>query len=147
MSCCKKNVGSYYARPYPGAVSPYSGAYPAASPCPCPVSPVVTDRCTEGFCVNTCPDFLPKDPIGVGGISSPCYNNSDEPCGCTLRDAACRLINQRAIIHVEGCKMCVIILAVGKCFIKTVNYSTNKVIYFNLSRVNSIEDVLPRCCG
>ncbi len=170
MSCCKKNVGSYYTRPFSGAVNPYAGygagavagafspytgvsPYAGVSPCPCPgtvagaVSPYLTDKCDDvGFCVSGCPsDLLPNEPIGVGGISSPCYNNTDVPCGCTLRDAACRLINQRAIIHVEGCKMCVIIIAVGKCFIKAVNYATNKVVYFNLSRVNSIEDVLPRC--
>ncbi|WP_069997110.1 hypothetical protein [Cellulosilyticum sp. I15G10I2] len=155
MSCCKKNVGSYYTRPFAGAVSPYPGAaspYVGPSPCPCgPVAGAVSpyaDGCDNirPICVDSCPsDFLPNEPIGVGGISSPCYNNTDVPCGCSLRDAACRLINQRAIIHVEGCKMCVIIIAVGKCFIKTVNFATNKVVYFNLSRVNSIEDVLPRC--
>ncbi len=151
MSCCKKNLGNYYARPYGGAVSPYGGYGPVAGAFgPGTVNPYLTDKCDcvapGPICVDSCPsDFLPKEPIGVGGISSPCYNNSDVPCGCTLRDAACRLINQRAIIHVEGCKMCVIIIAVGKCFIKAVNYATNKVVYFNLNRINSIEDVLPRC--
>ncbi|MDF2614960.1 MAG: hypothetical protein K0S71_2746 [Clostridia bacterium] len=150
MSCCRKNQGNFYTRPFDGTANPYVAGATSPygyGPCPSAVSPYGPDQCDNvgDYCVNVCPDNLPHQPIGVGGISSPCYNNTDVPCGCSLRDAACRLINQRTIIHVEGCKMCVIIIAVGKCFIKAVNYANNKVVYFNLNRVDSIEDVLPRC--
>lgn len=130
MSCCGKNVGNFYARPVYGTDKCCGNVASVAS--------------TSPQCYSFCPDVQPSGPIGVAGISSPCFNNTDMPCGCTLRDAACRLTNQRAIIHVEGCKMCVIIIGVGDCFIKAVNYTTNKVVYFNLNRINSIEDVLPR---
>ena len=79
------------------------------------------------------------------GISCPYQNNNDCLCEDSLREAAARLTNQRVIIHVDGCKMCVVIVAIGQCFLKTVNPCTQKIVYFNLNRINNIEDVLPRC--
>ncbi len=79
------------------------------------------------------------------GISCPFQNNNDCLCEDSLRKAAARLTNQRVIIHVDGCKMCVVIVGIGKCFLKTVNPCTQKIVYFNFNRINNIEDVLPRC--
>lgn len=79
------------------------------------------------------------------GISCPFNNNNDCECEDSLREAARKLTNQRVIIHVDGCKMCVVIVAIGKCFLKTVNPCTQRIVYFNLNRIDNIEDVLPRC--
>ena len=79
------------------------------------------------------------------GISCPNVNNNDCACQNSLREVACQLTNQRVIIHIEGCKMCVVIVSIGNCFLKAVNPCTHKVVYFNLNRIDNIEDVLPRC--
>ena len=79
------------------------------------------------------------------GISCPDAVNNDCTCAESLRDAACRLTNQRVIIYTDNCKMCVVIVSIGDCFIKTINPCTQKIVYFNLNRINNIEDVLPRC--
>ena len=79
------------------------------------------------------------------GVSCPFYNNNDCPCAPSLKDAARALTNQRVIIHVNGCKMCVVIIGIGDCFIKAVNPCTHRVVYFNSNRIDNIEDVLPRC--
>ena len=79
------------------------------------------------------------------GISCPFQNNNDCCCEKSLREVACKLTNQRVIIHVDGCKMCVVIVGVGSCFLKTVNPCTQKIVYFNFNRIDNIEDVLPRC--
>lgn len=132
MSCCGKNNGSFFARPGNNFVAGIN------SPC------CIQDKCgCQRDCCDTNCDF--DSPVGVAGISSPCFNNNDLPCECSLREVARRLTNQRVIIHINGCKMCVIIIGVGCCFIKTVNFTTNKVIYFNINRIDDIEDVLPRC--
>lgn len=86
-----------------------------------------------------------KNKNDLTGISCPFQNNNDCCCEDSLRDAACRLTNQRVIIHVDGCKMCVVIVGVGKCFLKTVNPCTQRIVYFNFNRIDNIEDVLPRC--
>lgn len=86
-----------------------------------------------------------RDEDDLTGISCPFHNNNDCCCEDSLRDAACRLTNQRVIIHVDGCKMCVVIVGVGKCFLKTVNPCTQRIVYFNFNRIDNIEDVLPRC--
>lgn len=85
------------------------------------------------------------DHNDLTGISCPFQNNNDCCCDDSLRDAACRLTNQRVIIHVDGCKMCVVIVGIGKCFLKTVNPCTQRIVYFNFNRIDNIEDVLPRC--
>lgn len=79
------------------------------------------------------------------GVSCPFHNNNDCACADSLRDAAYNLTNQRVIIHVNGCKMCVVIVDIGCAFIKTINPCTQKIVYFNVNRIDNIEDVLPRC--
>ena len=86
-----------------------------------------------------------RDHNDLTGISCPFQNNNDCCCDDSLRDAACRLTNQRVIIHVDGCKMCVVIVGIGECFLKTVNPCTQRIVYFNFNRIDNIEDVLPRC--
>lgn len=140
MSCCGKNTGNYYSRPNYFVGGAYGDNCCVANTC----SKADTTCCV---CVDDVSDFA-CGPVGVGGISSPCYNNNDLPCYCGgLRDIAKRLVNQRVIIHTEGCKMCVIIIGIGCCFLKTVNYTSNKVVYFNINRISDIEEVLPRCCN
>ncbi|WP_054743026.1 hypothetical protein [Cellulosilyticum ruminicola] len=82
---------------------------------------------------------------GCNGISCPNINNNDYNCANSLREVACRLTNQRVMIYTHSCRMCVVIVSIGDCFIKTVNPCTHKIVYFNLNRINNIEDVLPRC--
>lgn len=113
------------------------------------------DRCcdrrhnNDGCCDNRrdddCHRNRRRDEDDLTGISCPFHNNNDCCCEDSLRDAACRLTNQRVIIHVDGCKMCVVIVGVGKCFLKTVNPCTQRIVYFNFNRIDNIEDVLPRC--
>lgn len=90
---------------------------------------------------NSCCDYTND----LTGVSCPFNNNNDCICSNTLREALCNLTNQRVIIHVDGCKMCVVIVGIGSCFIKTVNPCTQRVVYFNLNRIDNVEDVLPRC--
>ena len=120
MSCCGKNCRNNCAN-----------FYTRSNNCLCETE--------ERKCCHSC------GPIGEGGISSPCYNCNDLCCEDSLREAARRLTNQRAIIYSGGCKMCVVIVGIGDCFIKAINYCTNRVVYFNLRRIDNIEDVLPRC--
>lgn len=94
---------------------------------------------------NDCNNDCNNDCSDLTGISCPFHNNNDCACADSLRDAACRLTNQRVIIHVDGCKMCVVIVGIGNCFIKAVNPCTQKIVYFNINRIDNIEDVLPRC--
>ena len=82
---------------------------------------------------------------GLDGISCPFHQNNDCCCERSLRDALCQLTNQRVIIHTDGCKMCVVIVSVGSCFIKTINPCTHRIVYFNINRIDNVEDVLPRC--
>ena len=86
-----------------------------------------------------------NDTNGLDGISCPFHNNNDCCCEKSLRNALCRLTNQRVIIHTDGCKMCVVIVSVGKCFIKTINPCTHRIVFFNINRIDNVEDVLPRC--
>lgn len=81
----------------------------------------------------------------LNGISCPFHNNNDRCCEKSLRDALCQLTNQRVIIHTDGCKMCVVIVSVGHCFIKTINPCTHRIVYFNINRIDNVEDILPRC--
>ncbi|MDF2877257.1 MAG: hypothetical protein K0S30_353 [Clostridia bacterium] len=127
MSCCgKRNTGNFYARPYNNYVNNCANSR-EDDDCNCDRYDNAATNCDN-----------------LASISNPCYSNNYGCCD-TLRGAACKLINQRAIIYVDDCRMCVVIIAVGECFIKTINYCTNRVVYFNLTRVNSIEEVLPRC--
>lgn len=116
----------------------------------------------HGFCSNDCDNFnndcccnkhhnndcccdKHHNNDDLTGISCPFNNNNDCDCEDSLRDAARRLTNQRVIIHVDGCKMCVVIVGIGKCFLKAVNPCTQRIVYFNFNRIDNIEDVLPRC--
>ncbi|MBP3888940.1 MAG: hypothetical protein J6F30_15040 [Cellulosilyticum sp.] len=83
--------------------------------------------------------------VGYDGLSCPFHNNNDCECENSLRDALCTLTNQRVIIHIDGCKMCVVIVSVGDCFVKAINPCTQKIVYFNINRIDNVEDVLPRC--
>lgn len=103
------------------------------------------DDCCDRFDDDCCGRHDNKCCNDLTGISCPFNNNNDCECARSLREAACRLTNQRVIIHVDGCKMCVVIVGIGKCFLKTVNPCTQRIVYFNLNRIDNIEDVLPRC--
>lgn len=81
----------------------------------------------------------------LNGLSCPFHNNNDCCCENSLKNALCNLTNQRVIIHTDGCKMCVVIVSVGDCFVKTINPCTQKIVYFNINRIDNVEDVLPRC--
>ena len=93
---------------------------------------------------NNCCDRR-RDNDDLTGISCPFNNNNDCCCEHSIREVACRLTNQRVIIHVDGCKMCVVIVGIGECFLKTINPCTQRIVYFNFNRIDNIEDVLPRC--
>lgn len=90
-------------------------------------------------------DVCCEEQDDLTGVSCPFHNNNDCACARSLKDAARCLTNQRVIIHVNGCKMCVVIVGIGDCFIKAVNPCTQKIVYFNTNRIDNIEDVLPRC--
>ena len=96
---------------------------------------------TRPFVNNKCVE----EDDDLTGVSCPFHNNNDCHCADSLRDAARRLTNQRVIIHVNGCKMCVVIVGIGCAFIKAINPCTQKIVYFNVNRIDNIEDVLPRC--
>ncbi len=116
MSCCRNNNGNYYAHDY-----------------------------DNNSCGNSNHSCNCGNSIDLTGVSCPFQNNSDHLCEDSLREAACKLTNQRVIINVDGCKMCVVIVGIGEAFIKTVNPCTQKIVYFNLNRIDNIENVLPRC--
>lgn len=103
------------------------------------------DFCCDRHRNNDCDCDRCGNNDDLTGISCPFHNNNDCCCEDSLRDAACKLTNQRVIIHVDGCKMCVVIVGVGECFLKTVNPCTQRIVYFNFNRIDNIEDVLPRC--
>lgn len=90
-------------------------------------------------------DYTVSNCNELDGISCPFHHNNDCCCEKSLRDALCQLTNQRVIIHTDGCKMCVVIVSVGSCFIKTINPCTHRIVYFNINRIDNVEDVLPRC--
>lgn len=77
-------------------------------------------------------------------------HNNDRNCFCgtdansDFRKRLKRLINEKAIITVDGEQLCVIICEVCCCFVKAINYRANRVVYFNINRINSVEDILPR---
>lgn len=128
MSCCGRKNSKFYTRPNLGKSCCNQSNY--------------HDHDVE------CDDFDYEDCCeneGLNGISCPFHNNNDWHCEKSLRDALSRLTNQRVIIHVEGCKMCVVIVGIGQCFIKTINPCTQKIVYFNINRIDNVEDVLPRC--
>ncbi|MBE6022913.1 MAG: hypothetical protein E7231_06735 [Cellulosilyticum sp.] len=100
-----------------------------------------SNNCCYNSNSNSCCDYS----VGLDGISCPFHNNNDCCCENSLADALCRLTNQRVIIHVDGCKMCVVIVSVGKCFVKAINPCSQKIVYFNINRIDNVEDVLPRC--
>lgn len=90
-------------------------------------------------------DYSYSEIDGLDSISCPFHANNDSCCERSLAEALCHLTNQRVIIHSDGCKMCVVIASVGKCFVKTINPCTHRIVYFNINRIDNIEDVLPRC--
>ncbi len=128
MSCCGNNKCNYYTR----SCDKNCNGCNKCNTC---------NKCDTCNSCNSCNDCCNR----LDGISCPFQNNND--CGCchSLREAACNLTNQRVIIYVDGCKMCVVIVAIGDCFIKAVNPCTHKIVYFNINRIDNIEDVLPRC--
>ncbi len=77
-------------------------------------------------------------------------DNNDRNCFCgddpnsDFKKRLKRLINEKAIITVDGEQLCVIICQVCCCFVKAINYRANRVVYFNINRINSVEDILPR---
>ena len=94
---------------------------------------------------NSCCDCCCNTNEGLDGISCQFHANNDCCCKQSLNDALCELTNQRVIIHTDGCKMCVVIVSVGDCFVKTINPCTHKIVYFNINRIDNVEDGLPRC--
>ena len=102
------------------------------------------NRNSNRSCLNSC-CCNDNDNDDLNGISCPFHNNNDCDCERCLRDALCNLTNQRVIIHTDGCKMCVVIVSVGCCFVKTINPCTQRIVYFNINRIDNVEDVLPRC--
>lgn len=131
MSCCRNNIRNYYTRSYQGNNS-----------CCNNVNDDYDDNCCYD---NHSYDNDCHDSNDLDGVSCPFHNNNDCCCAESLRDAACRLTNQRVVIYTEGCKMCVVIVGIGDTFIKTVNPNTHRIVYFNVNRIDNIEDVLPRC--
>lgn len=128
MSCCRKN-NNYYARP-----NQYND-------CGC------GDLCNNYTDCAYSSDCACNDNFTLtGGAYAPGCQSCDccgDRCYATLKDALCRLVNQKVIIYSGGCKMCVIIVEVCDCFLKAINFSNNRVIYFNLNRIDNIEDILP----
>lgn len=134
MSCCGRKNSKFYTRPNLGKSCCNQSSCCNPSKC--------CDQTVEynGYDYECCYENEDLD-----GISCPFHNNNDCYCEKSLRDALSRLTNQRVIIHVEGCKMCVVIVGIGECFIKTINPCTQKIVYFNIHRIDNVEDVLPRC--
>lgn len=142
MSCCGNKNNRYYTRQNFGkncCDNRNEGCCNRKSTC-------CNDRCNnyvdydEDYTGSGCSNLN-----GLDGISCPFHNNNDRCCEKSLRDALCQLTNQRVIIHTDGCKMCVVIVSVGSCFVKTVNPCTHRIVYFNINRIDNVEDVLPRC--
>lgn len=126
MACCGKNNGKYY------------------SCCnDCNYYDCDCNTCCDNNCDDNCDNGCTTQ--NLTGVSCPFHNNNGCACANSIKDAACQLSNQRVIIHVDGCKMCVVIVGVGECFIKAVNPCTQRIVYFNVNRIDNIEDVLPRC--
>ena len=101
--------------------------------------------CNQNNTNNSSNSCCWNDNDNLDGISCPFHNNNDCDCENSLRDALCNLTNQRVIIHTDGCKMCVVIVSVGCGFVKTINPCTQRIVYFNINRIDNVEDVLPRC--
>ncbi len=82
-------------------------------------------------------------------VLSSTNNNFDRHCFCgndvdsDFRKRLKKLINEKAIITVDGEQLCVIICEVCCCFVKAINYRANRVVYFNINRINSVENILP----
>ena len=139
MSCCKNN-GTFLTRSFDNDCCERRNC------CDCRTCSCNKCKCNgNNFNNNFDNDFDECDTGGRAGISCPNINDNDCNCVESLREVACRLTNQRVIIYTRSCKMCVVIVSIGKYFIKTVNPCTHKIVYFNLNRINNIEDVLPRC--
>lgn len=142
MSCCRNK--NYYSRAYNHCCD-----YDNADKGCCNRRNDDYDNYNDYNNYDDCDDYDSRSDYNnhndLTGISCPFHNNNDCCCARSLRDAACKLTNQRVIIYTDNCKMCVVIISVGECFIKTVNPCTQKIVYFNLNRINNIEDVLPRC--
>ncbi len=139
MSCCKNN-GTFLTRSF-------DDDFCGRNHKKCCNRHDCCDRCDRFHDCDDCDDWDDCDRFqdNCPGISCPNINNNDCSCKDSLREVACKLTNQRVIIHVQGCRMCVVIVSIGKCFIKAINPCSQKVIYFNLNRIDNIEDVLPRC--
>ena len=171
MSCCGRKNSKFYTRPNVGKTccnhkydNDCCGQNNYNNGC-CDKGYYNNNCCDKGYYNNSCCDKnyynnnyysqsydndyygsdCYDDNNGLDGISCPFHNNNDCCCEKSLRDALCRLTNQRVIIHTDGCKMCVVIVSVGKCFVKTINPCTHRIVYFNIQRIDNVEDVLPRC--
>lgn len=138
MSCCKNN-GTFLTRSWNDCFGKKHGGCCDNNGC------CDNHDCCDHFNDNDDCDRFDDCDRNCLGISCPNINNNDCSCADSLRKVACRLTNQRVIIYTEGCKMCVVIVSIGKCFLKAINPCTQKVVYFNLNRIDNIEDVLPRC--
>ena len=141
MSCCGRKNSKFYVRPNSGKSC-------------CDQSGCCGQKYDKASCCDYKFDKFDKynydydccyENEDLDGVSCPFHNNNDCCCEKSLRDALCRLTNQRVIIHTDGCKMCVVIVGIGDCFIKTINPCTQKIVYFNIRRIDNVEDVLPRC--
>ncbi|MHC1750210.1 MAG: hypothetical protein AB9856_18230 [Cellulosilyticaceae bacterium] len=133
MSCCGNN--NYYSRSCQLFTKDCSQR-PIERPC----RPIC--GCNTGCTCNTC------------GCNTGCncanddFNDCQQSCCGTqccdsLKESLCRLVNQKAIISAGDCRVCVIIAEVCDCFVKAINFSTGRVLYFNMARIDSVEDILP----
>ena len=151
MSCCGRKNSKFYTRPNLGK---NCCNHKYENDC-CDQKYYEKDCCDHGYSEKDCCNYgydndyyesdYCNDNNDLDGISCPFHNNNDCCCEKSLRNALCRLTNQRVIIHTDGCKMCVVIVSVGKCFVKTINPCTQRIVYFNIHRIDNVEDVLPRC--
>ena len=137
MSCCGKNNRNFFTHNHNSCCNDFDDDR-------CCGRDRDDDRCCDRDRDNDC-DCDRRRNDDLTGISCPFQNNNDCLCENSLREVACKLTNQRVIIHVDGCKMCVVIVGIGKCFLKTINPCTQRIVYFNFNRIDNIEVVLPRC--
>lgn len=157
MSCCGSKNSKYYTRNVGKTCCNYNyendccGNQNSSNSC-CNQNSSNSNSCcnqnssnTNNSCCNQESRYCCNNNDGLDGISCPFHSNNDSCCQKSLNNALCELTNQRVIIHTDGCKMCVVIVSVGDCFVKTINPCTHKIVYFNINRIDNVEDVLPRC--
>lgn len=59
-------------------------------------------------------------------------------------ELAC-LINHKVIIHSNRCRYCVIVTEVCCAYVKAIEVGSGNIRYFNLDRIDYIEECLPHC--